>query len=576
MEFVFHVINTILFFIMLGVSFNLVLGFTGLVSMAHAAMFGLGAYTAAITAVKLGLPYPVTLVAGVLLTVLVAGFIALPALRVRGEYLILMTIALQLLVYNLALSWVELTNGRTGISGIPRPNLFGFSLSTPTEFFPLVLMLTILCFSIAHRIGLSPYGRVLKAIREDEAATLALGKNVVGYKVTVFVVAAALAAIAGSTFAHYQSFFSPFSVDLHASIFIVAIVVLGGTANLYGTVLGSVLLVGLPEALRFLRADQEIVDALRTLIYGVMLVLFMRFRPEGLIPEYRLPRRKVAGQPEEPLEPAVADLVLSGQTAAAANGEVLRTVALSKSFGGIRAASDLHVTLKHGQITALVGPNGAGKTTVFNLLTGFLPPDEGQVILNGQDISKLPAWRRAQLGLARSFQDVRLFERMSVLDNVMVAIPNHPGERLLPLFLTPRLVKQTELANREKAMAYLRFVGLADKADQLVSSLSYGEQKLLALARLLATEAQVLLLDEPAAGVDIYWVNRILELLRQLTAAGKTVCIVEHNLEVVTAVADRAYFLDVGRIIAEGTPSDLMADQRLTEIYFGATGASTT
>jgi branched-chain amino acid transport system permease protein len=242
---------------------------------------------------------------------------------------------------------------------------------------------------------------------------------------------------------------------------------------------------------------------------------------------------------------------------------------LGKHFGGIRAAEDLSLALPRGQVTALVGPNGAGKTTVFNLLTGFLPPETGTVSLGERDVTGLAPWRAVRAGLARSFQDVRLFERMTVLDNVLVAIPGQPGERLGPLFLAPGRVRRAEHANRARALRYLAFVGLADRAFDVAGALSFGEQKLVALARLLATEADVLLLDEPASGVDPQWVGRILELIRQCARAGLTVCLVEHNLEAVTAVADHAYFMEAGRIIAEGRPEALMADTRLAEIYFG-------
>jgi branched-chain amino acid transport system permease protein len=242
---------------------------------------------------------------------------------------------------------------------------------------------------------------------------------------------------------------------------------------------------------------------------------------------------------------------------------------LDKRFGGITAAAGLSLRLSQGKVTALVGPNGAGKTTVFNLLTGILPPDAGRVVLHGRDITRLPPWRSVRAGLARTFQDVRLFERMTVLDNVLTAIPGQPGERLGPLFLAPWRAAAAERRNRTRALGYLEFVGLADRAHEVAASLAFGEQKLVALARLVATEADVLLLDEPASGVDLQWVHRILDLIRQLVASGKTVCLVEHNLEVVTAVADRAYFMEAGRIIAEGRPDELMADPRLGEIYFG-------
>ncbi len=565
MEFWLHVLNWILLLAILGASLNLLLGYAGLVSMAHGALFGVGAYAAALAARDLGVPFPLTVLVAVAVTTALAALVTFPALRVRGEYLILLTLAFQMVIYGLMLSWTDLTAGRTGISGIPRPRVLGVPLTTPGQFLPLIALATAAALAIAWRVGESPFGRVLKALRDDERATLAIGKSVLRYKVAIFAISGGLAGIASALFAHYQAFINPFSFTLDRSIFLVALVVLGGTANLLGTLVGAVLFVGLPEVLRFLEARQDIVDAVRNLIFGGLLVLFMRFRPEGLVPEHsRVGRRRVA-RPAEPTGAAVVARTGSrrdGTPALVAQG-------LGKHFGGIRAAQDLSLALPRGRITALVGPNGAGKTTVFNLLTGFLPPESGRVILDGRDVTRLPPWRAVRAGLARSFQDVRLFERMTVLDNVMVAIPDQPGERLLALFFAPRRVARAERANRDKALRYLAFVGLAHRADEVAGALSFGEQKLVALARLLATEAEVLLLDEPASGVDAQWVRRMLELIRQCAEAGRTVCLVEHNLEAVTAVADHAYFMEAGRIVAEGAPAELMADRRLAEIYFG-------
>jgi branched-chain amino acid transport system permease protein len=566
MDFWLHVLNMIGLFAMLGVSLNLLLGYGGMASMAHAALFGVGAYTAAITARDLGWPFPLTMVAAIILTTILAGVVTFPALRVRGEYLILLTLAFQMVVYGLMLSWVDLTAGRTGISAIPRPRLLGVTLVTPAQFLPLIAVCGVGVFAIAYRIGESPLGRILKAMRDDEPATLAIGKSVLRYKVLVFCVSGGLAAVAAALFAHYQAFINPFSFNLDRSIFLVALVVLGGTANLLGTVVGAVLFVGLPELLRFLQARQDIVDAIRNLVFGLLLVLFMRFRPAGFVPEHARVRQPMDGR--VPPEGAVAGLSTGARTPRAA-GPVLRAEGLKKHFGGIRAADDLTLALERGKVTALVGPNGAGKTTVFNLLTGFLMPDAGRVVLRGTDVTRLSPWKTVRLGMARSFQDVRLFERMTVLDNVLSAIPGQPGERLGPLFFTPRRTGDAERRNRDKGLGYLAFVGLAHKAGELASSLAFGEQKLVALARLIATEADVLLLDEPASGVDLQWVRRILELIRELAASGKTVCIVEHNLEVVTAIAEHAYFMEAGHIIAEGRPDELMADRRLAEIYFG-------
>lgn len=567
MDFFLHVVNMILLFAMLGVSLNLLLGYSGLVSMAHAAFFGVGAYAAALTARHFGWPFPLTLVAAVAVTALLAGGVTVPALRVRGEYLILLTLALQMVLYELMLSWVDLTEGRTGISAIPRPMLFGRALVTPAQFLPLIAACAAIVFAVGYRLGESPFGRVLKAMRDDERAALAIGKSVFRHKVVVFSMSGALAAVAAALFAHYQAFINPFSFNLDRSIFLVALVVLGGTANLVGTMVGAALFVGLPEVLRFLQARQEIVDAIRDFVFGALLVAFMRFRPQGLLPERPGVGRRAAGAG------SASPDILAGPPAAAARPDATRPAlvaeGLTKSFGGIRASDDLSFVLPAGKVTALVGPNGAGKTTVFNLLTGFVTPEAGRVVLHDREITGLQPWKTVGHGLARTFQDVRLFERMTVLDNVVAAIPDQPGERLGPLFLAPWRAARAERENRAKALGYLAFVGLADKANDVAASLAFGEQKLVAVARLIATEADVLLLDEPASGVDVHWVSRILELIRRVVAAGKTVCIVEHNLEVVTAVADRAYFMEAGRIIAEGRPEDLMADPRLGEIYFG-------
>ena len=568
MDFWLHVLNMIGLFAILGLSLNLLLGYAGLVSMAHAAFFGVGAYATALTARDLGLPFPLTMVAAIIVTAALAGVVTFPALRVRGEYLILLTLAFQMVIYGLMLSWVDLTAGRTGISAIPRPRLLGATLVTPAQFLPLVLACAAGVFTIAYRIGESPLGRILKAVRDDEAATLAIGKSVLHYKVLVFCVSGGLAAVAAALFAHYQAFINPFSFNLDRSIFLVALVVLGGTANPLGTVVGAIVFVGLPELLRFLQARQDIVDAIRSLVFGLLLVLFMRFRPEGFVPEHARGFGRAGATPAG-ASGAIPDLPGSSEVAADAPDPALSARNLRKRFGGITAADDLSLALPRGKVTALVGPNGAGKTTVFNLLTGFLIPDGGTVELGGTDVTRRAPWRTVRLGLARSFQDVRLFERMTVLDNVLAAIPDQPGERLGPLFFAPRRAAEAERRNREKALGYLAFVGLADRAGEVASSLAFGEQKLVALARLIATEADVLLLDEPASGVDLQWIRRILDLIRRLVASGKTVCIVEHNLEVVTAVADHAYFMEAGRIIAEGRPDELMADRRLAEIYFG-------
>jgi branched-chain amino acid transport system permease protein len=249
---------------------------------------------------------------------------------------------------------------------------------------------------------------------------------------------------------------------------------------------------------------------------------------------------------------------------------VLRAEGLSKRFGGIVAAKDLSLELRRGTITALVGPNGAGKTTAFNLLTGAVAPDTGSVLLEGHQLVGERPDRVVRAGLVRTFQDVRLLGRLTCLENVMLAVPEQPGEHLDKLFIPGRLVSTSDRRVAEQAMEWLGFVGLADQAGTPAESLSYGQSKLVSLARALATRAPVLLLDEPASGVDSTWVETMLTMIDAVRAEGRTVCLVEHNLDVVRELADHTYFMELGEITASGTIAELTSSARLAEAYFGA------
>jgi branched-chain amino acid transport system permease protein len=491
---------------------------------------------------------------------------------VTGEYLILLTLAIQFVLVGIYTSWTSVTGGSGGISGIPRPTaLAGTRYPDPPDLLPFVLVIFAVGLVLALWVGHSPYGRLLRAVREDHVAAISIGTNVTYCKVTVFLLAGVLAGLAGAGYAHYLAFVSPVSFSLDQSIFLIAVIVLGGAGNVLGTVLGAFILVGVPQLLLLLELDNQVAGLVQRFAYGLLLVLFMIYRPQGIVPEHV--RLQVRWRRSGKRAVVSATGPASPPARRGGNGPVLVATDLRKSFGGVRPADGLSLALPRGEITALVGPNGAGKTTLFNLLTGTIPLDAGRVELHGRDVTALPAWRRPGLGLARTFQDVRIFDGLTALDNVAAAVPDQPGARVASLFGRPLANWRARRRTSAKAMSYLEFVGLADRADQPASALAFAEQKLLALARLLATEADVLLLDEPASGVDRQWVEKILHLVRELAAGGRTVCVVEHNLEIVRALASRAYFMDAGRIVAEGSPDELMADDRLTSIYFGTTHA---
>jgi len=581
MDYAIHILIMICIYCILGVSFNLILGYTGLIAMCHAAFFGIGAYAAALVGIHLGLGFLAGILAGMAVAGAVGLFVALPAIRVRDEYLIVTTLALLMIIYTIMMNWLDVTRGAAGLSGIPRPNVFGVELSTPARFLPLSAVFGLICFLVCRRIVASPFGRVLRALRGDETAAEALGKNVASYKIRVFVLGGALAAIAGALLAHYTTYISPFYFTLTDSIFIFAVVIVGGTANLWGPVLGAALLVSVTEALRFLDISPLIVGFTRQMAYGLILVLFMCFRPQGLLGEFGR-KKDPSGDdsalpgPEKAFERRVnidqARVVFGAPPAKTASvpAPLLELQGVSRSFGGIRAVSDCTLAVTEGSVTGLIGPNGAGKTTLFNLVTGLHAPDAGSIRLRGREITGRSAHQTPGFGIGRTFQNLRLFHRMTVLDNVMVACPDQVGERVLGAFFSWRNVKQQEAANSEKAMAYLKFVGLEDKAHELAEDLSYAEQKLLSLARLLGTEASLLLLDEPASGLDPVFMEGLYPLIKALVQYGKTVCIVEHNMDVIRAIVDEIVFMNQGTVLAKGTPDQIMNAPELSRIYFGS------
>jgi branched-chain amino acid transport system permease protein len=565
------------------ISLNVLLGFTGQLSVAQAAFGAVGGYIAAYLGLDHGWAFiPCLLIGGA--GAGVAGMLAsLPASYLDARYMILLTLALSTAILAVV-GAIPALGGATGLTSLPFPSVFGTTLLSPSQWFRVVLVIALIVLAICWRMVHSPFGRVLRGIRDDEVATRGVGKNIVRYKVTVFGVTAAMAGIAGALISYYDSSIQPGAFDLSQSLEIVAMIVIGGTANLLGSVLGATLLTLVSYVLsNVVNLSSTVTGYVQLFIYGALIIAFMMLLPQGLLRErWTLERlwARLRHHPTASDEHAVTaeELAAAKEAMAPVNGHspngvgriALEATGLRKYFGGIRAADELSLELRTGQITGLIGPNGAGKTTVFNLLTRVIPPDAGVVTLSDQVVTDWTPNRIATSGMSRSYQDVRIFGRMSVLENVLIAIPHQPGESLFGLFFRPLAVHKFERDARRRALEHLQFVGLAEQADAEASSLAFGEQKLLALARLLATEAEVLLLDEPASGIDIDGVERMLQLIEQLRDRGKCVCIVEHNLHVVERLADRVYFMEAGRITAEGTMTELMGQERLSEVYFGS------
>lgn len=621
MEIQVNYINEILIFVTFAVSLNLLLGYTGQVSVAHGAFGALGGFALGYLWLHHHTPLIYVLPIGFVIAGAAGMLVGIPALRLTTEWLILLTLAVQVIIVGL-ISTSNTFGGAYGLQDITKLQIFGHQLSSPTEQFPLYLVVAALALALCWRFGESPYGRVLRAIREDEPATRALGKNVFAYKLTVFALTSAMAGAAGVLLVVQSTVASPGTFSFNLSTAIIAMVIFGGMGNLVGSIVGAaVIVLTTPFFESVIKLSPQFSSLWRLVAYGLLLVLVMRLRPQGLIPEgftvrglvrrgARKPEPVLGGQTLEassvsapaavPVGGGFPTMVpragAAGDSGAAATGSgvagprhaappepselvaerarhrgelVLSVKGLSKNFGGIAAADDLSMELHRGTITALVGPNGAGKTTVFNLLTGAIRPDRGQILLNGQDVFGMTPNKVARLGMVRSFQDVRVFSRLSCLQNVMLGVQGQIGEHVGGLLLRPVRSFTDERETRDTAMRWLDFVGMKDMAAVLTGALGFGQQKLVALARVLATEAEVLLLDEPASGVDQQWVDVMLELIEQLRPEGRTVCIVEHNLNVVGRLADNIYFMELGRISAEGSFSELTGDERLAQAYFG-------
>lgn len=645
MQFWIDVLNTGLIIAVFAVSLSVLLGAAGQLSIAPAGLGGVGGYVAGYLSVYHHVDFLPALIAGTAAAGVLGLALGFPALRLGADYVILLTLAFATVVVAV-FEAIPALGGTDGLFGLKAAAPFGSPLLSPSSFLPLVAIVAAACFAFCWRLNSSPFGRVLRGIREDSDATAAVGKNTVAFKILTFAWTGAVMGAGGVMLVYYQQIASPAQFSFDVTTTMVAAVVIGGMGNLLGAFVGALLLEAIGPLLeKVVKVSPTTASLWQAIIYGLILVVVMRLRPIGLIPEgvevrsgsralarfanHRggLPGR-AAGTPsgsaalgtsavastdgsdhgvasdanetdgmlattgtdqrldelatevtlshtitahvaDHPVE--VPHLAMPAHTDGQATGAfAVQAAGLVKSFGGIQAVRGLNIALEEGKVTALVGPNGAGKTTVFNLLTGRIRPDGGSVTLRGRVITHLPPYKVARLGMARTFQDVRTFLRMTVAQNVMLSVPGQSGEKLSELFFRPHRIGRDERQAREGALRCLEFVGLEDRADQLAGGLGFGDQKLLAIARLLATGADILLLDEPASGIDRANLEPVLEVIERLRADGSTICLVEHNLDVVSRLADHVLFMELGRVVAEGTMEQITGQPELAEVYFGS------
>jgi ABC-type branched-subunit amino acid transport system ATPase component/ABC-type branched-subunit amino acid transport system permease subunit len=550
---------------LMAVSWNIISGFAGYVSLGHSVFLGLGAYTGGLLAEKYQVNPLWFLPVGGLIAFVAATLVGMVVLRARGHAFVIITIALLLSMQVLVTNFSTITNGSNGVN-VPLP--FWDSDYQNIPFYYLFFVLMLLTIGFAAWVRRTKFGTGLLAIREDEDKAAAIGINTTRYKVLAYAASAFPIGVAGVVYAYFLSFLNPIGAfALLTSVTIVLSALVGGRGTLWGPVLGAFVVSIVSEVANVYGGGSQS----RLLVLGLALVLVVLFLPMGIIPviSARLARRRAAKQAVEYTDQtgvatARTPLVITPRSAPAAErtaAPLLEIRGARKSFGGLRAVDGVDLTVEAGTITALIGPNGSGKTTLFNLVTGAMPLGDGEIWFDGTRIDRMPPWERAHLGLGRTFQITRLFKSMTVLENVVAPLPSaHWG-----------LMAKDAVGGHEaeRARELLDFVGLGRFGQQQAGALSYGQQKLVELAQVLMLEPTMILLDEPAGGINPTLVNRMVEIIRDLNRQGIAFLVVEHNIPLVLDLCDPVAVLSRGRVIAQGPPSIVRADPIVLEAYLG-------
>ncbi|MDO8477384.1 MAG: branched-chain amino acid ABC transporter ATP-binding protein/permease [Candidatus Rokubacteria bacterium] len=539
---------------------NLILGWGGQISLGHAAFFGIGAYTSGILCLHYGLAPWAAMAVGVVLTMVVALVIGLPALRLRGYYFAMATLGVGIIVQILLEEWKDITGGASGLAGIPPLSLGGWTAGSDLHFFYVVWGLWALCQLAAIGLSWSVTGRSLRALRDDEVAAEVAGVDTFRQKLGVFVLGAAWASLSGSIYAHYMSFLDPPTFGAFPGVKLATMAVVGGMGSLWGPMVGGAALTVLPE---YLRAYKEY----DVILFGVVLGVVVMFLPDGLAGALGTLARR-GSRTVAPAVPAPAGSVRAG-TWSTGGGSLLEVSEVSKAFGGVRALAKVSFVVRPGTVTGVIGPNGAGKTTLFNVLNGLVPPDGGRITLDGAPLVGLPPHQITRRGIGRTFQSVRLFPQLPVLDNVAVALQLPWLSGLARGAVSAVVPLGQEAAMEARGRECLAMVGLAGLEGRRTADLSLDQQRRLELARALAPRPRVVLMDEPGAGLNDTELAAFGRLIRTIRAAGVSVVLIEHRMEFVMGICDTVVVLDHGTKIAEGSPEAVRGDPQVIVAYLG-------
>ncbi|HEV7307282.1 branched-chain amino acid ABC transporter ATP-binding protein/permease [Ensifer sp.] len=603
-----HMLTVVLIFAIALMGLDFIIGYVGQISLGHFGLFAIGSYAGGLTAADAGLSLLPALGFAVAVTALFGAVLAFPALKTAGPYFAMVTLAFGSIAVIVINEWTELTGGARGLA-VPKP-LLGTSVLDGRGFYWFALGVFALAWITVGRIISSRYGRAFEALQSSAIATDSIGISSFGYKVLAFTLSAGFTGLAGGLYAFSELYITPQSFNFELTIVFLLALIVGGRASRPGAFAGALLAVWLPNLLADMttfrviavtttltlfvlavwrsgrgRPDWRVwlpvaitfavtilsfqltsmIDQ-RLTIFGLILLGAITYLPNGIIGTLlagRTGRAAAIGTVRQ------AGHALPTTVVGEDGGKALELGDVTVAFGGLTAINSLSVEVEAGTVHGLIGPNGAGKSTLLNVLTGIYRPSKGVVRLRGRQINGVSTVGIARAGVSRTFQNIQLFGQLTALENVLVGRHRSYRTGALDMLLATPRYKREELEQTAVAMALLDLVGLSSLAGENARNLPYGKQRLLEIARALATGSAILLLDEPAAGLNPSEVQELVTILETIKRTGITMVLIEHHMDVVMALSDRVTVLDFGEKIAEGPPQSISADGRVVDAYLG-------